>query len=134
MQQINNNPYSIIKKGWVEIRDKKYFMRSKWEMNYAYYLEFLIKQKEIKDWAYEDRTFWFKGIKRGVMSYKPDFKIIKNDNTIEYHEIKGYMDSRSKTKIKRMKKYYPEIKLIVIEKAEYSAIKKYSRLIKGWVD
>jgi hypothetical protein len=89
-------------------------------------------KKEIKSWRHESKTFWFENIRRGVRSYLPDFEITNNDGGVEYHEVKGYMDNRSKTKIKRMAKYYPETKLIVICKKEYTAIKKWSRLIDGW--
>ncbi len=53
-------------------------MRSTWEMNYAHYLDWLKKKKEIKKWEYEPDTFWFKNIRRGTCSYLPDFKIYQN--------------------------------------------------------
>jgi len=55
---------------------------------------------------------------------QPDFKIINFDDTFEYWEVKGYMDSKSKTKIKRMAKYYPDIKLKIIDRDIYMDIKK----------
>jgi hypothetical protein len=91
------------------------YVRSEWEAVYARYLNFLIKNKEIKSWEYEPKTFWFENIRRGVRSYTPDFLIINNNGSEEYHEVKGYMDSRSATKLKRMKKYYPEIKMVLID-------------------
>lgn len=121
----------ISKKGWWESnldKGKKYYMRSTWEMNYAHYLDWLKKKKEIKKWEYEPDTFWFNNIRRGTCSYLPDFKIYQNDGTVVYHEVKGYMDSKSATKIKRMAKYYPNIKLIVIQKEEYKSIMKWSRM------
>lgn len=126
------NSYSRCKRGWFDNGSKKYFMRSKWEMNYACYLDFLLKYKHINDWEYEVDTFWFENIKRGVRSYKPDFKIYNNDKSIEYHEVKGWMDDKSKTKLKRMAKYYPEIKLIVIGQDEYKTLAKQKVLFKGW--
>ena len=121
--------YSRTTKGWVEFPEgKKYYFRSKWEMNYARYLQWLKEKKEIKDWTYEEDTFWFKNIKRGVMSYTPDFKLTNNDNSIVYHEVKGWMDNKSKTKIKRMTKYYPRIKLTIIDESVYKSIKKFGRL------
>lgn len=127
------NVYSRSKKGWFDDGTKRYYMRSSWEFNYAYYLNFLMRNNDIKNWEYEVDTFWFDGIKRGVMSYNPDFKVFNNDGTITYHEVKGYMDSKSKTKIKRMAKYHPKINLIVIAKKEYDAIKRKKGLIKGWI-
>lgn len=124
----NPNTYSRCVRGWWNNGSKRYFMRSRWEMNYADYLEFLIKAHLIVDWLYEVDTFWFDGPKRGVLSYTPDFKIINTDGSIEYHEVKGWMDAKSKTKIKRMAKYHPGIRLIVIDQKKYYAImKKFGR-------
>jgi len=112
-----------VKRGYYNINGKRMFFRSKWEVNYALYLDFLIEQKQIKKWTYEEDVFIFEKIKFGARSYRPDFKIY-NDKTIEYHEVKGYMTPKSKTQIKRMAKYYPDIKLIIIDKDIYMEIKK----------
>lgn len=107
--------------------------RSRWERNYARYLNYLIKNNQFIKWEYEVDIFWFEKIKRGVVSYKPDFKVYNLDGTIEYHEVKGWMDDRSKTKIKRMAKYYPQVKLYIIDSKIYKDIKnKLSRLIEYW--
>lgn len=120
---VYKNIYSRAKSGHYDINGKDYFFRSSWEPNYALYLDFLVKQGEIKSWEYETDTFWFEKIKRGVRSYKPDFKVFKNDGTFEYHEVKGYMDAKSNTKMRRMKKYYPNVKLVLIDKDCYKDIK-----------
>lgn len=103
--------------------------RSSWERNYARYLNFLVKKKQIKGWEFEPKTFWFEKVKRGVVSYKPDFLIHKNNGKHEWHEVKGWMDPKSKTKIKRMAKYFPDEVLHVIAKDEYNAIKRMAKLI-----
>lgn len=121
------------KAGWREIGGKRKYFRSKWEANYARYLEWLKEHNQIKEWKHENKTFWFEGIKRGCRSYLPDFEVENNNGTIEYHEVKGWYDDRSKTKVKRMAKYYPEVKLIIIFQKQYNEIKnKVGRLIKGW--
>lgn len=122
------NCYSHAKRGYYEHDGKRHFMRSGWELTYASYLDFLFRKKQIKKWEYEPDTFWFEKIRRGTRSYLPDFKIFNNNGTIEYHEVKGYMDSKSKTKIRRMKKYYPHIKLLIIGKEEYKAVEKWIKL------
>ena len=72
-------------------------------------------------------------IKRGNRFYKPDFKIINNDGLVEYHEIKGYMDKDSQVKLKRMAKYYPHIKLILIDAPIYRAlVQQLKNLIPNW--
>ena len=130
----NQNTYSRVKRGWLKIGNKKIFYRSQWERNYACYLEWLKQKGEIKNWKHESKTFWFKTIKRGVRSYLPDFEIKNNDNTIEYHEVKGWMDKKSQTKLSRMAKYYPDIKLILIDEEQYKALKKWAKLIPQWED
>lgn len=119
--------------GWRYIGGIRKYYRSKWEANYARYLQFLLEIREIKDWKHEPDTFWFEKIRRGVRSYLPDFRVTENNDLVAYHEVKGHMDSRSKTKIKRMAKYHPDVKLIVIQAKQYKEIKsKMSRLIKDW--
>jgi len=113
-----------VKRGYYDINGKNMFFRSKWEANYALYLDFLVKQKQIQKWEYEKDTFVFEKIKFGTRSYKPDFKIYNDIRLIEYHEVKGYMTARSKTQLKRMKKYYPDIKVVLIDKEVYEDIKK----------
>lgn len=103
-----------IKAGWYEIEGKKYYFRSGWEQKYALYLQSLKKAKLIFDWQYEPAIFWFKGLLRGTNNYKPDFKVIRNDGTHYWVEVKGYMDAKSQTKINRMRKYYPEEELHVV--------------------
>lgn len=74
------------------------------------------EQKIILDWEYEPQTFWFEKIKRGTRSYLPDFKIYRNNSSHYWVEVKGYMDQKSRTKIKRFGLYYPEEELLVIDK------------------
>lgn len=100
--------------GWREIAGKRIYARSKWEANYARYLQFQIEQGWIKEWQHEPKTFWFEEIKRGVRSYLPDFLALQPDGKHYWVEVKGYMDDRSKTKLARFKRYYPDEHLIVI--------------------
>ena len=121
------------KAGWREFGGKRNYYRSRWEANYGRYLEWLKGLGEIKDWEHEPDTFWFDGIKRGCVSYLPDFKVINKEGGVEYHEVKGWMDARSKTKIRRMAKYHPKVKLIVIDAKPYKEIrKKVGGMISGW--
>lgn len=133
MHPLNNKLKNVWKQQWLEIGGKRFFARSKWEANYACYLEFCKEQGLIKDWLHENQTYWFTGIKRGVCSYKPDFEIIHNNGTFELREVKGFMDAKSKTKIARMTKYYPNITLKVIDKDWFKAnTKQLKQIVKGW--
>lgn len=109
------------------------YFRSKWEANYARYLNFLIKQNEIKGWEFEPNVFEFKEIKKGTRFYTPDFKVYKNNGDIEYHEVKGWMDEKSQTKLNRMAKYYPDIKIDLINSKRYRILnKQLKNLIPDW--
>lgn len=121
------------KQGWREIGGINKYYRSRWEANYARYLEWLKNNNQILGWQHEPQTFWFEGIKRGCMSYLPDFKVIELDEKIVFHEVKGWMDDRSKTKINRMRIYHPDVRLIVIDGKDYKALeKKIKPLISDW--
>lgn len=113
---------------WCLIGEKKCFFLSSWEKLYAGYLEHLKQIKEIIDWEYEVDTFWFWNIKRGVRSYTPDFKILTNAEEIEYHEVKGNWDQKSRTKKSRMKKYYKDITLKYFDKTTFFDKKTISLL------
>lgn len=108
------------------------YFRSAWEANYARYLNWLVGQRVIAAWEYEPQTFVFHGVSRGVLSYTPDFKVTDFDGSYEWHEIKGWMDDKSKAKLKRMAKFYPNEIVIVIGHDEYRAISKWAPLIGGW--
>lgn len=101
--------------GWRVVAGRRIFFRSSWEVKFACYLQFLKEKKIISEWEHEPKTFWFDAIKRGTRSYLPDFKITRPDGTHYWVEVKGYMDAKSKTKIKRFQKYYPEEELHVVD-------------------
>lgn len=109
------------------------YVRSSWEANYARYLNWLVKQGEITKWEYEPETFEFHKITKGNKFYTPDFKITNIDGSIEYHEVKGWMDNNSKVKLNRFAKYYPDKKLVLIDKEVYTSIARTMRpLIPEW--
>ena len=102
------------KQFWAIIGNRQpIFFRSSWEYYYALFLEKLYQERKILDWKHEPKAFWFESIKRGVRSYLPDFCIIHLDSS-EGSEVKGYYDSKSQTKMKRMAKYYPDVKIRLV--------------------
>lgn len=128
----SENPYSRTKSGKREDLGGQFF-RSAWEANYARYLNWLISVGEVSSWEFESRTFVFHGETRGVISYTPDFLVIFPDGHTEWHEVKGWMDSNSKARLKKMKKYYPEETLVLIDAKVYRGIERsVSRMIAGW--
>lgn len=123
------------KQGWYTIGGQKHFFRSHWEVDFACYLEILKKSKNIKEWEYEPYCFWFNEIKRGVRSYLPDFRVTENDGSQHYIEVKGYFDKKSLTKLKRLKKYYPEVELRMVKADQIKEIRmKFGSLLQRQID
>ncbi len=121
------------KQEWHEVGGKRNFYRSRWEYRYAQFLQHQKEKGKIKEWYHEPDTFYFEGIKRGTNNYKPDFKVIFLDDHREYVEVKGYMDAKSVTKLKRMKKYHPKENVRVVDKAWFAERKeKLKQIVKDW--
>jgi hypothetical protein len=101
-------------------------MRSGWEANYSYFLAYLGIP-----YQYEVRRFIFEPIISGTRCMIPDFYLPKTD---EFHEVKGYFDRRSRTQLKRLAKYYPEVRLIVIDARFFQSIERQRlcRVIPQW--
>ena len=131
--RISENCHSRGKTGWKEVGGERMFFRSRWEANYAHYLEFLKGNNQIQKWEHEPETFWFESIKRGVRSYLPDFRVTENSGCVVFHEVKGWMDPKSITKLKRMKQYHPNVNMFVADSVWYRAnAKKLKAIVKGW--
>lgn len=126
-------PDKKFKQAWREFGGRRIYYRSSWESNVGRYLQWQKERGEIQDWFHEPKTFWFDGIKRGCVTYLPDFQIVKLDGTHEWLEVKGFMDAKSKTKIARFRKYFPEEKLRILDAKWYNLNKeKLSLIIPGW--
>lgn len=105
--------YSRTKKGIRKDIHLTYSFRSATEANFARILQY-----HNITWKYEERAFTFDGYKTKPFVYIMDFEITgavkKNKkNTYEglqigFYEIKGYMDARSRNKLRRLKKCHPE--------------------------
>jgi len=112
--------------------DGRYF-RSGWEANYARYLNWLVSKGQIARWEFEPDTFEFTTIKRGSKFYTPDFKVFDHAGNFEYHEVKGWMDPASKTKLARMSRFYPAVKVVLIDSKVYRSIERSVKsLVGGW--
>lgn len=110
------------------------YFRSAWEANYARTLNLLMKAGVVEKWEYEPEEFEFHGIKRGARFYTPDFKVWEVGKDRPYFvEIKGWMDKKSQTKLRRMKKYHPDVDVRVVGEKEYAAIQRANApLIPCW--
>jgi hypothetical protein len=113
--------------------DLGFFVRSRWEANYARYLKWLHGRGDIAAWEYEPVTFRFEGVSRGPYAYTPDFRVVERDGTEVFHEVKGWMDPASRGKLKRFAKFHPGRKLAVIDRRTYRSIeRKVSTVIPHW--
>ncbi len=109
-----------------------YDFRSSWEYNYALYLQMLLEKGIIIKWEYEPEIFVFEGVKRGTKGYLPDFKVTWKDGRIEFFEIKGFLDPKSKVKLKRFAEYFPDIPITVISTDWFNAMKDQKHKYPGW--
>ena len=94
-----SNPYTKIKSGKRKDLGNIYF-RSAAEANYARYLRFVGIA-----WEYEPKEFFFDSIRRGCVSYTPDFYLPQSNVWVEF---KGWLRKKDMTKFRRFKKFYPK--------------------------
>jgi hypothetical protein len=114
--------------------DKQITFRSNWEQNYSFYLEWLKQNGEIAEWEYEPERYNFDMKEGNIMvrigTYLPDFRVTNNDGTQYLVEVKG--KKQGMRKLQRMKKYYPHLKIKLIQAAEYNALKKQVGKLLNW--
>ncbi len=111
-----------IKRGEYECSKGLLYFRSKWEANYALYLDWLKDQNQIKDWDYEPQPFYEFPIKHGTTRYLPDFRVENIDGSWYLVELKGFRQGM--VKLKRMKKYFPQVKIELVEAKDYVILKR----------
>jgi len=87
---------------------------SKLECSYAIKLDWMKKTKQIKDWIPQHKIdLSINGIH--ITNYFIDFKVVLNDGTFEYHEVKGKQTQLWILKWRLTKAIYPDYKLILIK-------------------
>lgn len=102
------------------------YFRSAWEANVAR----ILNCKNIK-WEYEIKRFFFEEIVDGVASYQPDFYLPEYDKWIE---VKGWMDQKSKVRLKLFQEQFPDEynKLILIDEKYYNQLRADYSYIENW--
>lgn len=115
-----------IKSGNYQVGGKTYHFRSKYEYTYCQYLHLLQTNGSIRSYEYESENcrFNFPKIKKGTNSFLIDFRVVENDGSHYFVEVKGWLDKKSATKLRRFAKYYPNEKLVLVRKEEITAIRK----------
>lgn len=126
MPKTTSNAYSRTKSG---IRpDLGQYFRSAWEANVARILDY-----ENIEWEYEPKRFFFEEEVDGVASYQPDFYLPQFNKWIE---VKGWMDEKSKTRLRLFAEQYPEENknLILIDQDFYNALRIEFFYLPHWED
>jgi len=103
--------YARVKGGIRKDIHPSYYFRSATEANFAR----LLNHFGIT-WKFEERSFTFDGYKNKPYVYIMDFEIIKVDRRKKppegfeagWVEVKGYMNSNSRSKLRRLKIKYPD--------------------------
>jgi len=102
--------YACIKSGWETIGDQRFYSRSGYETDVACWLEYQRKKGEIDLWCHEPFRIDFPIARsKGYIVDFVCYKIIDGEKRIvRMIEVKGQIKKSDFTKIKRLKKYYPE--------------------------
>jgi hypothetical protein len=109
------------------------YFDSRANANYARYLEWLRQRGEIDAWEFEPERFVFEKILTGTRVYTPDFKVWPALESPYFVEVKPWMDPKSKTKLKRMAKYFPDVRVVVVGREELRELdRKLGKTIPGW--
>lgn len=124
---------------WAVVGGKRCYFRSKLEQRWAEYLEFLKRTGAIYDWAYESTKFEFEKVRSGTPFYTPDFEVWDDENTRCFHETKGHLEQKDLTKFRRLQKYHPDVRLVLVmqsitkkNRAKVTKAAKYvERIIEG---
>lgn len=119
-------PPSILK---AKARPKRDAFDSGDERRYAERLDLLVKAGEIREWRHHAVKF---NIGDGAW-YTPDFEVIANDGTIEYHEVKGFRREAAIVRFKAARQQNPHFtfKMIQRRKSEWVELHPEKDLAAG---
>jgi len=100
--------------------DRKSYFYSRWEANIAR----LFNYSGI-NWIHQPKTFNLGGQKYTPDFYLPEYNV--------YIEVKNFLWKYSKIRDRKFRRFYPEIKLILLLKKDYLKLEEsYSYLMKNW--
>lgn len=128
-----HRPHATWKAGWRTVGGKSIYFRSRWEFNYAAYLESLRVSGSVSSWVHEPKAFLLSTPGGRVRGYLPDFQVTLAAGDVQYHEVKGWMDERSREKLVLMSSQHPSAVIVLIDKAWFRKHEKtLSQTIPGW--
>ena len=107
-------------------------LKSDAEYSFALLLDAIKECGRIVSWQYEPKTFWFDNIKRGTVSYKPDFLATWDNGNETWYEVKrGRVTQKDITKWRRMSLNYPDVLLVLTLPSEPKTGKLRTMIDKG---
>ena len=117
--------------GYRTIGDRRVYFRSAWEANYARHLNAQKASGAISDWEYEPFTFSLEA-NEPPYSATPDFLVRFPDGRSEFHEVKGWLDERSKRQLRLLSEQHGALCLVLIDSKVYSRLKADVATAEGW--
>lgn len=104
----------------------------------------LPKRKTKQAWVWTNPAhLGLTGISRGRTTAVLDFSVDWRQKPTErdgrsivggYVEVKGYFDARSKTLLDRVRRYFPDMRLDVIDSKQMAALKRQvGGIVPGWI-
>lgn len=96
------------KKCTAVIEGKKYVFDSLFEGHWFLYQQFLKEQKQIRSWVFHPVCwdFFQFGYRNKPYEYTPDGLIIENDGTEIYQELKGHIETKDVSRLRRASDHY----------------------------
>ena len=96
------------------VGDQTCRFRSEFEYRWAKWLQRLYYAGGMLSWQYEPRRFEFPDELTGAKVYTPDFLVVEPSGERTWHECKGRLVGSDVTKFRRMAKYYPAERLVLV--------------------
>jgi len=122
------------KAGKRTIGGNEIYFPNQMEANYYRYLHWMREHGMIADFEYQPDYLDFTqyGFTHGTTRYRPDFKVTEKDGSTYYVETKGWLDAKSKTKLKRAREY-SKVRVNLVLYREYKQLEKQiSGLVPEW--
>lgn len=133
IKRIQKNPKTVYSRGRKGTRsDLGFYLRSSWEANFARYLNLLKAENKIYHWEYESDLLELLHENK-IITYIPDFKVWEKQNSEPiYYEVKGWLDNKSKLKLKLMNEQFPHISIILIDENKFKELETIKDRIPNW--
>lgn len=66
--------------------------------------------------------------------YRPDFRVLDENDTITFIEAKGYFDGVARTKMLAVKKAHPDVRIILLFERDIKLSKRSTMRVSEWAE